>query len=178
MKDSANLVATLVPQQKTADPTGKIKLINGNVECISCHNPHAQAVDTVAQKFLAKDSSNGQMCLACHDPNRVMNGQVNLLAGGQKVFTRRRQTKWLLTANVGSYGTVALNACTSCHMEHNAGGPARLLRPATPATPGADATTQACITCHAGDGCCSGGSERLCGVFQNLASLSRGEQLS
>ncbi len=43
MKDSPDLVATLVPQQKTADPTGQIKLINGNVECTSCHNPHAQA---------------------------------------------------------------------------------------------------------------------------------------
>ena len=150
MKDSANLVATLVAQQKTADATGKIKLINGNVECISCHNPHAQAVDPIAQKFLVKDSSNGQMCLACHDPNRVMNGQVNLLAGWTGSIHAVAANQVALTANVGSYGTVALNACTSCHMEHNAGGPARLLRPATPATPGVDATTQACITCHAG----------------------------
>jgi Doubled CXXCH motif (Paired_CXXCH_1) len=150
MKDAPDLVATLVPQKKTADPTGAIKLINGNVECISCHNPHAQAIDPIAQKFLGRDSSNGQMCLACHDPNRVMNGRVNRLAGWTGSIHAVAPNQVAGTANVGSYSTVALNSCTSCHMEHNAGGPARLLRAATPATPGVDSTTQACITCHAG----------------------------
>src|SRR5208283_5268922 len=47
MKDSPDLVASLVAQQKTADPAGAVKLINGNVECISCHDPHVQATDKV-----------------------------------------------------------------------------------------------------------------------------------
>ena len=51
MKDTPDLVATLVQQQLTADPTGEIKLINGNVECISCHNPHAQAIDPWRRNF-------------------------------------------------------------------------------------------------------------------------------
>jgi len=81
MKDSASLAASLVAQKKTADPSGAVKLINGNVECTSCHNPHVQAKDKVAQNFLVRDSSGGQMCLACHDPKRVSQGKVNLLAG-------------------------------------------------------------------------------------------------
>ncbi len=32
-------------------------------------------------EFLVRDSSSGQMCLACHDPNRIMQGQINPLAG-------------------------------------------------------------------------------------------------
>ena len=41
----------------------------GNVECTSCHNPHVQAIDKLSMNFLVRDSSNGQMCLACHDPD-------------------------------------------------------------------------------------------------------------
>ncbi len=74
MKDASNLVASLVSQGKTADPTGAVTLIKGNVECTSCHSPHTQGIDKVAQKFLVRDSSSGQLCLACHDPNRVLTG--------------------------------------------------------------------------------------------------------
>ncbi len=81
MKDASNLVASLVSQGMTADPTGAVKLVNGNIECTSCHSPHVQAIDKIAQNFLVRDSSNGQMCLACHDPNRVVQGKINPLAG-------------------------------------------------------------------------------------------------
>ena len=69
MKDASNLVASLVSQGKTADPTGAVALVNGNIECTSCHNPHVQNVDRIAQNFLVRDSSNAQMCLSCHDPD-------------------------------------------------------------------------------------------------------------
>ena len=52
MKDASNLVASLVSQGKTADPTGAVTLIKGNVECTSCHSPHVQGIDKIAQKFL------------------------------------------------------------------------------------------------------------------------------
>ena len=81
IKDAVNLQASLVASGQTADPLHKVKLINGNIECTSCHDPHVQYTDTVAQQFLVRDSSSGQMCLACHDPNRTMQGQVNPLAG-------------------------------------------------------------------------------------------------
>ena len=150
LTDASNLVASLVSQGKTADTTGAVKLINGNVECTSCHDPHVQNNDKVAQNFLVRDSSNGQMCLACHDPTRTIQGQTNLLAGWQNSIHQTATNQVSLTANAGQYGTVALNACTSCHMEHNAPSPARLLRPATPAAPGYDTATQVCMTCHAG----------------------------
>ena len=55
---------------KNRGPTGAVKLIKGNIECTSCHDPHVQAKDPVSQNFLVQDSSSGQMCLACHDPTR------------------------------------------------------------------------------------------------------------
>ncbi len=52
LKDNIDLAASLVASSKTADPTGAVKLIGGNVECLSCHNPHVQASDTVSLNFL------------------------------------------------------------------------------------------------------------------------------
>ncbi len=150
MKDASNLVASLVAQGKTVDPTGAVTLINGNIECTSCHNPHVQGVDRIAQKFLVRDSSGGQMCLACHDPNRVLQGQPNPLVGWTNSMHQTATNQPAANANVGSYSTVALNACTSCHMDHNSTAPARLLRPATPPAPSVDSATQACMTCHEG----------------------------
>ncbi|HMK21103.1 MAG TPA: cytochrome c3 family protein, partial [Terriglobales bacterium] len=81
MKDTADLAAPIVASGTTIDPTGAVKLIKGNIECTSCHNPHVQAIDSVNLNFLVRDGSNGQLCMACHDPARVMNGQTNPLAG-------------------------------------------------------------------------------------------------
>jgi predicted CXXCH cytochrome family protein len=150
MKDASNLVASLVSQGKTADPTGAVSLINGNIECTSCHSPHVQGIDTIAQKFLVRDSSNGQMCLACHDPNRVMQGQPNPLVGWTNSIHQTATNQPAANANVGPYSTVGLNACGACHMDHDATAPQRLLRPATPAAPSVDPATQSCMTCHNG----------------------------
>jgi hypothetical protein len=152
IKDAPDQVASLAAQGETADPTKAIKLVNGNVECTTCHNPHVQGIDKIAQNFLVRDSSNGQMCLACHDPNRIMTGVVNPLSGWTASIHAVSTSQVSNSANVGPYLTVGVNACTSCHMEHNASGPGRLLRIATPAAPGVDPSTQDCITCHNGGG--------------------------
>ncbi len=152
MKDSPDLAASLVSTQTTADSTGAVQLVGGNVECTSCHNPHVQGIDKVAQRFLARDSSSGQLCLACHDPNRVLSGQANPLTGWFGSIHATAANATAAQANAGSYTTVAQNACGSCHVSHQPAGPVRLLRPATPASPGTDSVTQACMTCHNGSG--------------------------
>lgn len=141
--DSPDLVASLVSQGKTADPTGAVKLIKGNVECTSCHNPHVQAIDPVSRNFLVRDSSNGQLCFACHDPNRVTTGQINpLVQWATSAHAVASNTLAMQPATVaGSYATVAQNACISCHAPHNAPGQARLLRGVNEVD---------CIACHGG----------------------------
>jgi predicted CXXCH cytochrome family protein len=129
---------TAVPP-RTADP--EVQLVNGTVECTTCHTPHSQSIDKIALKFLVKDSSKGALCLACHDPSRVVTGQNNLLAGWATSIHSLASHSTANQPYVGGYGTVADNACSACHMPHNASGPARLLR-------GMD--EQACLTCHNG----------------------------
>ncbi len=148
LKDAPDMAASLVASGKTADPLQAIKLINGNVECISCHNPHVQGLDRVAQMFLVRDSSGGQMCLACHDPSRVTTNVLNPLNGWSVSIHATASNLVSSSANIGLYTTIGANACTSCHTEHNANGPARLLRSAAPSMASIDAATQDCVTCH------------------------------
>ena len=160
MKDSPDLVASLVSQGKTGDPTGKVRLVNGNIECTSCHNPHVQAGDPVNLNFLVIDSSSSQMCLDCHDPNRVMSGQVNHLAGWTNAIHATATNKTTNQPYVGGYATVAQNGCNGCHMPHNAPGPARLLR---------GPNEQDCIACHNGG---SNLSPAAPNVFAEFAKIS------
>jgi predicted CXXCH cytochrome family protein len=141
LKDNVDLVASLAAKGKTADPTGAVRLINGNVECTSCHNAHVQAKDLISQNFLVRNSSSGQLCLACHDPTRQMAGKVNPIADWATSAHAVVTNKLTPQANVGSYTTVAQDACISCHAPHNAQAPARLLR---------GQNEQDCIACHSG----------------------------
>ena len=143
LKDAPDLTASLVAQGKTADPTGAVKLIGGNIECTTCHNPHVQAVDRQTLDFLVRDSSSGQLCLACHDPNRSTTGQPNTLAQWPVSIhaTAGNKTANQTSNYVGGYDTVAQNSCNSCHMPHNAPGAARLLR---------GGSEQDCAACHSG----------------------------
>jgi predicted CXXCH cytochrome family protein len=141
LKDSADLAASLVSQGRTADPTGAVKLINGNIECSSCHNPHVQILDPIVMDFLVRNSSSGQMCLACHDPNRVMTGKINAIAGWSNSIHALAPNKTSNAPSVGGYPTVAQNACEGCHAQHQGAGPSRLLR---------GPNEQDCMACHNG----------------------------
>jgi len=142
LNDSVDLFASIALSKKTGDTTGAVKLINGNVECVSCHNPHVQAKDTVSQNFLVKVSSGGELCLACHDPTRTKAGFVNQLADWSGSQHAQSSAAITPSAMLGSYSTVAANACISCHAPHNAAlGISRLLR---------GQNEQDCISCHNG----------------------------
>jgi predicted CXXCH cytochrome family protein len=162
LTDSIDLNASLVGSGHTSDPTGAVKLIHGNIECISCHNPHVQATDRVSQNFLVKDSSSGQMCLSCHDPTRQMSNQVNPLADWAISAHALSPNKISPQALVGNYPTVAANACISCHAPHNGSGGARLLR---------GPNEQDCIACHNGG---SNISPQAPNVFSEYATTKVG----
>jgi len=64
-------VASLISKGQTQDPLQKVTLINGNVECESCHNPHIQNGDAISLNFLVRNSAGGAMCLSCHGTTRA-----------------------------------------------------------------------------------------------------------
>jgi predicted CXXCH cytochrome family protein len=141
LKDSIDLYASLAANHRTNDVTGAVTLVNGNVECTSCHDPHVEAKDPVAHNFLVKNSANGQLCLACHNPNRKISGQVNPIEDWSTSVHAMSTAKISPSASLGSYTTVTANACESCHAEHNNATGSRLLR---------GFNEQDCIGCHNG----------------------------
>lgn len=151
LKDAPDLVASVAATGTTADPDHKVNLINGTVECTSCHEPHNQYVDSFSPNFLVRDGSNGQLCLSCHESSpRTVDARTNPLAGwGSSIHATAANTV-STQAQLGGYSTVAQFACMSCHAPHNANGAAGLLRAAIPAQVNMDGGSQACVACHAG----------------------------
>jgi predicted CXXCH cytochrome family protein len=67
LQPAPDLVSSLTASPpSTADQTGAVQLIKGNVECTSCHNPHVQNIDPNNPNFLVINNSNSALCLACH----------------------------------------------------------------------------------------------------------------
>ena len=117
----------------SSDPA--VKLPANLIECITCHDPHVENTDTVRKRFLVRANLNGALCLACHDTSRpspnVLNGWVG---SAHQVATNARSEY---------YGTVAADACLSCHKPHNSITAVPLLRAME---------ENACSVCHAGSG--------------------------
>lgn len=137
--DDGQLSGTLFgnpPMSK--DPS--IKLPNGRTECTSCHDPHKQNIDAVAQKFLVRSNAGGAICLACHEPLRAQPNWLNGWSGSSHATAANLTPA---NASFGPYTNVALNACGNCHLGHGAapGANQRVLRGAEEA---------ACSPCHSG----------------------------
>jgi predicted CXXCH cytochrome family protein len=114
-----------------------VTLPGGRVECTTCHEPHTPNLDPVVQKFLVRDSSGGQLCLACHDPARSTATHLQGWSASQHALASHAVN----TGTAGNYATVAGNACLSCHAPHGAGMGGRLLRQPEENT---------CAACHRG----------------------------
>jgi predicted CXXCH cytochrome family protein len=160
LKDSPDLVAMLATTGATADLTGAVRLINGNVECSSCHNPHQQNIDSTVPAFLVMNAAGGQLCLACHDPKRATSNQTNPLAQWSTSIHATAVNTSTNQPPVGGYNTVAQNACSSCHAQHNGAGAARLLR---------RANEQDCMSCHNGG---ANVSPAVANVFAEMAKAA------
>jgi hypothetical protein len=149
IKDASNLVPSLVAQKTTADPTGAVKLIGDNIECTTCHNGHNQFIDPDQTSFLVRDNHNGALCLACHSTSsRIVNSRNNPLEQWTTGIHATSTAQVSSSAGLGGYNTMAEFACQSCHVSHNAGAPAGLLRKPSVAMTGVDNTSQSCYVCH------------------------------
>jgi predicted CXXCH cytochrome family protein len=95
-----------LPPAIELDPTGQF-------QCTACHDPH----HNVHRMFLRLTDSFGALCTACHD----MDGWSSCShSTSHEAVSRAAIGDW-------PYGTVAENACRSCHRTHTAGGRERLM---------------------------------------------------
>lgn len=164
-----NLLSSLC-SGTTGNPA--VQLISGNVQCNSCHDPHVQSIDPVAQNFLVMNNADSALCLACHvsqpsdisasrgrtasgrtgiaDSRRTLGSQYNPFTSWRQSIHATASHKLSKGAKLGPYSTTNQNACLSCHTPHNAPGGPQLLSGPIPVVPNMDAATQNCITCHNG----------------------------
>jgi len=172
LQSAPNLLPSVVAGQ-TGNPA--VKLISGNVQCTTCHEPHVQSIDPVAQDFLVMNNANSALCLACHvsDPGQLLNAASHSYRAQSEIISSLSHpstakfnafTSWYksahaqasykvsktATAKLGPYGNTKQNGCFSCHAPHNAPGAASLLTGPVLAVASMDKTTQSCITCHNG----------------------------
>lgn len=104
---------------------------NGQVQCVTCHEPHQQDIDATTKKFLVMNNSSSSMCLVCHRPAYWSSNPSSHMtstkpfAAGQGAHT--------------GYTTVATNGCESCHKPHTATTAARMLK---------GVEEQTCGSCH------------------------------
>jgi predicted CXXCH cytochrome family protein len=189
LKPAPDLVSSLTAHPpSTADETGAVRLIKGNVECTSCHDPHVQNIDPNCPDFLVINNSNSALCLACHStiptgsgmgltsPQEASRGIMRGFGGPINASATSTNTnplaEWetsihatatnkvapqissasasgvpkqasttIRQVSLGPYGSVARNACMSCHTPHNAPGANSLLQAVD---------DQTCLTCHNG----------------------------
>ncbi len=137
--NDGQLASTLF-QTPPASKDPAVKLPNGRTECTSCHDPHKQNIDAVAQDFLVRSNSGGAICLACHDPARA---QPNWLNGWTSSSHSTSTNTVPAGGSFGPYSNVAQNACGNCHRGHGSAPAAkqRLLKGSEEA---------ACSPCHSG----------------------------
>ena len=171
LQSAPNLLPSLVSGGVTGNPA--VQLINGNVQCTSCHEPHVQSIDPVAGDFLVMNNAGSALCLACHvsDPGQILNkpshavrtengiigslsrapsGKFNSFSHWNRSAHEQAVYKVSKTAKLGPYGNTKQNGCLSCHAPHNAPGAASLLTGPTQSVAGMDTTTQNCMSCHNG----------------------------
>ena len=136
VNDGQLATSLFIQPPSTKDPA--VKLVANKVECTTCHDPHVPNNDPVLPMFLSRSNGSGALCLACHDPARP---QPNALSGWFAGAHATAANTVAPSAGVGSHGTVAANACSSCHGAHQNPQGARNLKGVEQAT---------CAPCHGG----------------------------
>lgn len=122
----------------------------GKVQCTSCHDPHVQSKDPIAEKFLVKSNARSGLCTTCHTN------------AGWASASHRQPASVIDDARYGAaqgahtgYTGVANNGCESCHRPHTPVTGQRLIK---------FVEEQTCYKCH--DGTVADTNKNIQDVFQ------------
>lgn len=117
-------------------PGDAVMLENGKVQCVSCHDPHKEDIDTTQRKFLVKVNQGSALCRTCH----LKNGWAESSHGAPADLVNDAKYSSVQGAHTG-YTGVAANGCESCHLPHTADSKARLVK---------FTEEETCFKCHDG----------------------------
>jgi len=102
-----------------ADPatlSGPVKLENGELQCIACHDPHRN----IFNDFLVVSHRYSNLCLICHQRTHW---NLSTHQSSSASWNGNGNDPWFHTP----FNTVAENGCENCHNPHKADGHFRLM---------------------------------------------------
>lgn len=105
---------------------------SGEMQCTTCHDPHAERTDAKIGKFLVKPSGSSALCLSCHDTLAVTATGSSHALSSVRLGT---------TLGSGGFDTVAEAGCSACHPSHGADPRGLLLRAGR-------TDDDRCLACH------------------------------
>ena len=120
--------ALISDTQINPTPPSNLLLVEpGNmVHCTTCHDPH----DNSNGQFLAISNRNSKLCTSCHNiTGWALSTHATSSATWNGANPALNPWPWNTKVDVtNQQNTVAENGCNNCHVDHNAGGPQRLMR--------------------------------------------------
>ena len=150
-----------------------IPLDDGQMECVSCHDPHVRSTNEENIKFLrvnrfqqaqpvegSFDQANDVICLACHEKSGWADSAHANVAVANEVYTDAAADLREFPRNIQVWQA----ACFNCHDPHTVQGSRRLLREGTDdegqltttglriKQGGRAAIEETCYACHSADG--------------------------
>ena len=122
------------PQTVDPPPGDPVKLDPaGEVQCVSCHDPHTEDRDPVTRRFLVKSNQRSEICVTCHELEHwTTNPSSHESSAATYTATQGAHT---------GYTSVRDNGCESCHRPHAGNEPQRILK---------FVEEQTCERCHDG----------------------------
>ena len=153
-----------------------VPLISGNVQCNSCHNPHVQAIDPVAQNFLVMNNANSALCLSCHvsQPSDVSAMRVHTASATAATAGATTAGAAAATAGIGRNSGGQYNAFTAWRQSVHALAAHRLSKTAK-GGPYSTVSQNACLSCHVPHNA-PGGPQLLSGPLPVIPNMDAATQ--
>jgi hypothetical protein len=144
----------------------EVPLIDDQLQCTACHDPHIRDTIEADIKFLrlnrfqqaeplegAFDANRDQICLACHEKEGWVGSAHANSAVGNEIYDSGAAALRDFAAGLPVWRA----GCLNCHDTHTVEGARRLLREGTdsisvPKTGGASAIEETCYQCHSSGG--------------------------
>ena len=169
-----NLWPEVIAGTGTHNPA--VKLIDRNVQCTSCHDPHNQFIDPVSKKFLVMDNTGSALCLACHSTQPSTNpmGAANTTTAASSSVIRQTRTVSRAGGGVPSTKPAHENALDYWSKSAHAVASHKVSRGAGVGNYGTSARN-GCLSCHATHNA-PGGKNLLAGPVPSVPNMDAATQ--
>jgi predicted CXXCH cytochrome family protein len=169
-----NMLPSVLGGSGTGNPA--VKLIDRNVQCTSCHEPHNQFIDS-SNMFLVTDNTGSALCLACHqtDPGVSLAASSSIKARFIEAGFTPSTPNTLSTSIAPSTTGVALkdslhNSLNSWKLSAHARG-AHKTRRGSPVSSYGTVARNGCASCHTAHGNAKGAALLIQSTASDALSL-------